>query len=178
VRSLKLGRDPFAHPELLVERVYAYVAYRLGGVADVDDVTSEVFEQALRYRSSYDSRKGEPVAWLIGIARRCVAQAFAAKSQTGGELPDIEAPGNLEEDTIERIELDAAMSRLSDRDHDLIALRYGADLPARQIAEVLEMSRGAVEVGLHRALDRLRRELERTEDADTSGGFVEARRRL
>jgi RNA polymerase sigma factor (sigma-70 family) len=178
LREVKLGRDPFAHPEALVERVYAYVAYRLGSAADADDVTNEVFEQALRYRDSYDSRKGEPIAWLIGIARRCVAAAFAAKTQPVGELSDIEAPGNLEEDTIERIELDAAISRLNDRDHDLIALRYGADLPARQIADALEMTPNAVEVALHRALGRLRRELERTDAAEPNERFLQAQRPL
>ncbi len=68
-------RDPLADPAPLVRRVYAYVAYRLGDGPDAEDVTSEVFERALRYRESYDSRKGDPAAWLIGIARRCVADA-------------------------------------------------------------------------------------------------------
>jgi DNA-directed RNA polymerase specialized sigma24 family protein len=42
-----------------------------------------------------------------------------------------------------------------------VALRYGADLTARQIAELLGLRRNAVEVALHRALRRLRRELQR-----------------
>lgn len=39
-------------------------------------------------------------------------------------------------------------------------LVYGADLTARQIADVLELKVNAVEVGLHRALARLRENLE------------------
>ena len=62
------ARDPLANPEPLIERVYAYVAYRIGGGADAEDVTSIAIERALRYRSSYDPRKGEPIAWLLGIA--------------------------------------------------------------------------------------------------------------
>ena len=64
--------DPLANPEPLIKRVYAYIAYRVGDGPDAEDLTSETFERALRYRKSYDSRKGEPIAWLIGIARRCV----------------------------------------------------------------------------------------------------------
>ena len=67
------GRDPLADPEPLIRRVYAYVAYRIGGGPDAEDVTSEVFERALRYRDGYDPSKGDPAAWLIGIARRRLA---------------------------------------------------------------------------------------------------------
>jgi RNA polymerase sigma factor (sigma-70 family) len=165
---VKFGRDPFANAEALVERVYAYVAYRLGSVADADDVTNEVFEQALRYRASYDLRKGEPIAWLIGIARRCVAAEFAQREEPSAELFEIEAPGNLEEDTIERLELDAAMSSLNDRDRDLLALRYGADLASREIAALYDMTTNTVDVALHRALARLRSELEAPAEADTA----------
>ena len=70
-----MARDPLADPAPLIRRVYAYVAYRMGDGPEAEDVTSETFERALRYRDSYDHRRGEPVAWLIGIARRCVDEA-------------------------------------------------------------------------------------------------------
>ncbi len=56
----------------------------------------------------------------------------------------------------------AAVASLDERDRELIALRYGADLTARQIAETLEMRTNAVEVALHRALGRLREVLGET----------------
>ena len=63
-------RDPLANPRPLIRRVYSYVAYRIGDGPDAEDVTSEVFERALRYRASYDESRGQPVPWLLGIARR------------------------------------------------------------------------------------------------------------
>jgi DNA-directed RNA polymerase specialized sigma24 family protein len=48
------------------------------------------------------------------------------------------------------------MLRLDDRSRELLALRYGADLKAKQIGELLDMETNAVEVALHRALARLR----------------------
>jgi RNA polymerase sigma factor (sigma-70 family) len=149
------GRDPLANPGPLVERVHAYVAYRIGAGADAEDVTGEAFARAVRYRDSYDPAKGSPVDWLIGIARRCIDDALMAR-WPASEPADAAAPGNLEEDTVERLELWAAVRRLSARDRELIALRYGADLSARQIASQLEMTPNAVEVALHRALGRLR----------------------
>lgn len=90
-------RDPLAHPEPLIRRVSAYVAYRIGDGADAEDVTADVFERALRYRESYDRRKGEPSAWLIGIARRSVDSHLAARPPVAAELPDSPAPGDLEQ---------------------------------------------------------------------------------
>jgi RNA polymerase sigma factor (sigma-70 family) len=152
--------DPLANPELLTKRVYAYVAYRMGDGPDAEDVTSEVFENALRYLDTYDPARGEPVTWLLGIARRCIAQAFVGRQAVAAEVPELVARGDLESETVERLTLAAAMRTLGERDCELLALRYGADLRARQIGELLGLNVSAVEVALHRALARLRQALE------------------
>ena len=71
--------DPLARPEPLIRRVYAYAAYRLGDGPDAEDATSDTFERALRYRHRYDRSKGEPIAWLLGIARRAVDDLYATR---------------------------------------------------------------------------------------------------
>jgi DNA-directed RNA polymerase specialized sigma24 family protein len=53
-------RDPLANPRPLIRRVYAFVAYH-GRYPDAEDVTSATFECALRYRSTLDARRGEPL---------------------------------------------------------------------------------------------------------------------
>ena len=63
-----MAADPLADPAPLIRRVYAYVAYRVGDGPEAEDITSETFERALRYREKYDSHKGTPAAWLLGIA--------------------------------------------------------------------------------------------------------------
>jgi len=152
--------DPLAHPERLTQSVYAYVAYRIGAGPDAEDVTSEAFARALRYRKSFDASKGTPAAWLTGIARRVIAERAAGQPQPVAEVPDTAAPGALEDESVNRITMQTAVAVLGDRDRELIALRYGADLTAAQIGELLELSPNAVEVALHRALRRLRAELE------------------
>jgi RNA polymerase sigma-70 factor, ECF subfamily len=149
-------RDPLERPDALIRRVSAYVAYRIGDGPDAEDVTSETFERALRYRDSYDGSRAEPIAWLIGIARRCIVDAFARREVTIAEPPDVADPKDLEEETVRRLAVAAAVARLEARDRELIALRYGADMTARQIGEVLEMNTNAVDVALYRALSRLR----------------------
>ncbi len=152
--------DPFTDVRPLIERVYAYVAYRVGDGPDAEDLTNETFERAFRYRESYDSRRGEPLSWLIGIARRCIAGAGNPDPLPVEEVPEQEAAGDLEARTVERLSLGGAMVRLDARDRELVALRYGADLSSRQIAELLELNANAVDVALHRALQRLRTLLE------------------
>jgi RNA polymerase sigma-70 factor (ECF subfamily) len=157
-----LSKDPLANPEPLIRRVYAYAAYRLGDGADAEDATSEAFERALRYRDSYDSRRGDPGAWLVGIARRCVDRILAARVPLA-EPREADAGIDLEDEALTRLELAAALAGLSEHDRELVALRYGADLSARQIAELLESRTNTVEVALHRALERLRRQLTRSQ---------------
>jgi RNA polymerase sigma factor (sigma-70 family) len=171
-------RDPLANSERLIRRVYAYVAYRIGGGPDAEDVTSDVFERALRYRESYDPKKGEPIAWLLGIARRCIDEARARGPEPLSEAFDPAAAGDLEGETVERLTVAAAVAALEERDRELIALRYGADLTARQIAELLDVRTNTVEVALHRALARLRAELEgeAKDDAPASRFQLRARK--
>jgi RNA polymerase sigma-70 factor (ECF subfamily) len=155
-----LRRDPLANAEPLIQRVYAYCAYRLGHGPDAEDAAADVFERAVRHRSSYDPRKGTPTAWLIGIARRAVDDVVTGRLLTVEEPPAEAAP---ERDLALRIDLARMLERLDVHDRELIALRYGADLTAKQIGELLEMRTHAVEMALHRALGRLRKELERDE---------------
>jgi RNA polymerase sigma-70 factor, ECF subfamily len=150
-------RDPLADPAPLIRRVYGYAAYRLGDGADAEDATSDTFERALRYRSTFDPSRGSPTAWLIGIARRTVDDILAKRSTLIAEPPEIAA---VEQDSALKLDLAQALRQLDPRDRELVSLRYGADLTARQIGEQLEMRTNAVEVALHRALARLRGYLE------------------
>jgi RNA polymerase sigma factor (sigma-70 family) len=158
--------DPLDHPERLIRAVYAYVAYRVGPGPDAEDITSDVFERALRYRSSYDPKRGEPMAWLIGIARRCVNGAAPDPQRALDSVEERPAPGDLADEAVRRLSMAAAVSQLSDRDRELIALRYGADLTGRQIGAIFDMSANAVDVAVHRAVERLRQALDGPVDSE------------
>ena len=64
------GVDPLAHPDKLIRRVYAYVAYRLGDGPGCGRRHGRCVRTRRPISSSYEPAKGEPIAWLIGIARR------------------------------------------------------------------------------------------------------------
>jgi RNA polymerase sigma factor (sigma-70 family) len=163
--------DPLATPAPLIRRVYAYVAYRIGDGADAEDITADTLERAVRYRDRFDARRGDPAAWLIGIARRCIADHYGTRPIVVESIPDETAPGELAADSAARLDVRAAVSLLAERDRELLALRYGADLTARQIGELLELKTNAVEVALHRALQTLRDVLE--DERPTNAGESE-----
>ncbi len=167
-------RDPLANPKELIRRVYAYCAYRLGDGPDAEDATSDAFERALRYRKTYDPKKGTPAAWMMGIARRSVDDVRTARPLVTDTEPQEAAP---QIDSALKLDMAAAVSTLDQRDRELIALRYGADLKASEIANLLELKTNAVEVALHRALARLRAELERKGVESPSSAPAELRLR-
>jgi RNA polymerase sigma factor (sigma-70 family) len=154
-------RDPLRDVRPLIGQVYAYVAYRIGVGPDAEDVTSDVFERALRYRASYDPQKGVPLAWLIGIARRVLHDRHGLGAQSVGT--DAEPPAEIDlgpDLIISRLTLRQALEELDERSRELVALRYGADLSSRDIGKLVDMTPNAVDVALHRTLGRLRTMLE------------------
>lgn len=153
-----MSADPLRDPAPLIRRVYAYVAYRIGEGPEAEDVTSATFERALRYRNTYDPGRGEPVGWLLGIARRCIGDLRPPDVHLDDD-DQYKVAEDFAPEAERRIVLAQLVSTLDQRDRELVALRYGADLSARQIARIMDMRTNAVEVALHRALGRLRAEL-------------------
>ena len=56
-----------------VPRVIRFAARRLREPADVADITAGTFVEALSSARTYDPGRGEPVAWLLGIAATLIA---------------------------------------------------------------------------------------------------------
>ncbi|HVS84785.1 MAG TPA: sigma-70 family RNA polymerase sigma factor [Gaiellaceae bacterium] len=169
--------DPLADARDLIPRVYAYVAYRLGDGPEAEDVVSATFERAVRYRAAYDPQRGAPIAWLIGIAKHCLNDAVGERRRNTefDELADLPADVDVEGETLDRLTLRRAITRLSERDQELLSLRYGAGLSARDIGTLIDAKTNAVEVALHRMLGRLRSALEKDAgDEPTPVGGAEA----
>ena len=88
--------------------------------------------------------------------RRCIDDYSRRSLELVDEVPEPPPPpARLEEDVGRRLQLATAIQGLGQRERELIALRYGADLTAREIGELLGLQTNAVEVALHRALGRL-----------------------
>jgi RNA polymerase sigma-70 factor (ECF subfamily) len=141
-----------------VDSIYAYVARRIGPPAAVEDIAAEVFAAALETRRP----PSDALPWLIGIARRKVADAYRRRA-TRREAP-LEfascAPDPGPHQEVQRKHDAAAVRALVDRlDHDqreVILLFYVEELSARQIGVSMGRSEQAVNSLLQRARRRLR----------------------
>jgi RNA polymerase sigma-70 factor (ECF subfamily) len=144
--------------------VYGFLAYRLGRRQDAEDLTQLTFERALRAWGRFDPQRAQPATWLLAIARNVLIDHWRADRSAEQEQLDPDAPGLPSEaigaDLGLEPDLERALLALSERDRELLALRYGADLSGQQIAEVSDMSLAAVQQSLSRSLRRLREALE------------------
>src|ERR1700726_5094757 len=71
--------------EINFERVYAYVVRRVGDRAETEDLTSEVFHQALANLKRFEWRGIPFAAWLFRIAANLISDRW---QRTGREVPD------------------------------------------------------------------------------------------
>lgn len=148
-------------------RVYNYVRYRVGDAEMADDLTAQVFERALVSIGRYRPERGPFAAWLFAIARNAVSDCLRAQRRRRWlSLEVLRDRASTEPQPEEvairdetRAELLAAVARLSDRERDLIALKFAAGLTNRRIAKLTGLSESNVGVILYRAMRRLRAEL-------------------
>jgi RNA polymerase sigma-70 factor (ECF subfamily) len=146
--------------------VYGFLAYRVGQRSDADDLTQLTFERALRAWGRFDPDRAQPATWLLVIARNVLIDHWRADRSAQHEPLDPDAPGlpshagHLGADLGLEPELERALATLSDRERELLALRFGADLTGQQIADLSEMSLAAVQQSLSRSLRRLRAAME------------------
>lgn len=143
--------------------VFGFLAYRLASRLDAEDLTQLTFERALRAWPRYDQQRSQPATWLLAIARNVLIDHWRAGALRRHErLTEDHEIGSVPgpEDSIGgNPHLQAALAALSDRDRELIGLRFGADLSGPQIADLTGLSLAAVQQGLSRALRRLRETL-------------------
>jgi RNA polymerase sigma-70 factor (ECF subfamily) len=143
-------------------RVYGYLYSRCGGDRDVaEDLTQETFVEAVRARRYVD--RGEPLAWLIGIARHKLVDHFRRlerRERRFLRLVASQPPQPLwMEGGGEKDRLAVALDRLPPAQRAAMVLRYMDDLPVRQVAQAMARTESAVESLLSRGRDALRRSL-------------------
>jgi len=147
-----------------VDRLYRYLCYRLGDQAQAEDLTATICERAVRNLSRYDSLQATFGAWMFGIARNEMLHWLRDRQRRPppvslDTLPNLEADGATVEEQAHRADLTRQalmhLSALSDREQEIIALRYGADMTSGEIARLMNLSPNNIRVMLHRAIEKL-----------------------
>jgi RNA polymerase sigma-70 factor, ECF subfamily len=141
--------------------VYAYVAGLLRDEAAAEEVTALAFERAYRKRHRFDPGRGEPRAWLFGIARNAALDELRRRgrqAELATEPADFEAVAGFDaaERSERRLAVSAALGHLEPGERELIALKYFAGLGNGEIAQVIGTSESNAGTKLHRAMTKLR----------------------
>ena len=155
-------RDPARFAELYennFDRVYGFIARRVPTRDEAQDLTAEVFQQALVNLGNFEWRGAPFVAWLLGIAINVLSSYWQRVSKRQEvALDGLDWPGRDE-----KVERRAVLSQLVGGlppDQRLVILRrFVNQRSLREIAEELGRSEGAVKQLQLRALQRLRAQM-------------------
>jgi RNA polymerase sigma-70 factor, ECF subfamily len=158
-RRLRLEHLFYAH----AGAVRAYARRRID-VANAEDTVSEVFAIAWR---RLDDVPDDALPWLLGCARRVLSHQHRRARRDYALLDRLEAgvTGPAPNDGA----LASALSKLSDRDREVLLLIAWEGLEPTQAARVLGCSRSALAVRLYRARRRLAAHLHRGGNSKGAG---------
>jgi RNA polymerase sigma-70 factor, ECF subfamily len=161
-------KDPARFAELYesnFERVYAYVARRVGDRAETEDLTSEVFHHALSNLRRFEWRGIPFAAWLFRIAANLISDRW---QRTNRERL-VDEPEQIESASAKNVELEgverrATLFRLVDtlpaEQRRVVVLRFVEQKSIKEVARDIRKTEGAVKQLQFRALTTLRARME------------------
>src|SRR5574340_1198921 len=94
------------------ERVYAFIARRVRDRADAEDLTAEVFHQALANLKRFEWRGAPFSAWLYRIASNAIADGWQRVQRERGASGSDDPPDSSSANSPEEIEIRARLFRL------------------------------------------------------------------
>jgi RNA polymerase sigma-70 factor, ECF subfamily len=147
-------------------RVYNYFRFRIGrvragGHADIEDLTARTFEKAWRSRAQYKRDVAGFSTWLFRIAHNVAVDYLrASKAHLPLDVALEISTGRTPEDELalgsELERLAALTADLPERERELLALKYGAAINNRLIAQLTGLTESNVGTILHRTVEKLR----------------------
>lgn len=166
--------DPEAFGELYlrnVDRIYTYIYYRVGSVADAEDLTAQTFHQALGNIGRYVDQGVPFAAWLYRIAHNLVANFHRARSHWRlTSLEDLEltsraadSPERSAETREKHRALWSAIRRQPEERQRLLILKFADRLSNDEIGRLMGRTESSIKSLYFRTLKSLRADLEARE---------------
>jgi RNA polymerase sigma factor (sigma-70 family) len=138
----------------------ARMAYFVCGDLDIAE-EAEQSAWAIAYRRLKDLREPDRLRpWLMSIAANEARQLIRSRGRRRvRELSLGDQARPRATDDVALIDLANAIGRLDPRDRAIVGLRFVGGFESAEIGRAIGMTASAVRVRLHRALERLRRDL-------------------
>jgi RNA polymerase sigma-70 factor, ECF subfamily len=156
-------KDPARFGELYeqnFERVYAFVSRRVAERADAEDLTSEVFHQALAKLGQFEWRGVPFAAWLYRIAANAIADRWQRASREQGNASPgdpVDPRGEIKPEEIgRRAKLFGLVESLPADQRRVIEMRFAEEKSIVEIARALKRSAGAIKQLQFRGIQNLR----------------------
>jgi len=166
LRSMRQPVDWNVVYESELPRIYNYFLYKICNRELAEDLTATTFERAWTTRSKYNSIIASPSTWLFGIARNVLRENFRRDKAIENKIEPIQdnehLPSALDveqsfQERQDKVFLQNLLLELPEREHDLVALKYGGGLSNREIAKATGFSESNVGSILHRTVTNLQR---------------------
>ena len=146
-----------------VEAVYGFLTYSVGRDT-AEDLTATTFERVIKHWRKYDAAKASERTWILAIARNALIDHYrrgtARPTSSLDQHPAIaDTLADAADPLADALSADAFASwlaALSGREREIVALRYGADLSAAEIAAQLGLSEANVHQIASRGIRKLR----------------------
>jgi RNA polymerase sigma-70 factor, ECF subfamily len=172
--EVDLGRGAFETQNQFVcenlRRVFLLIYWITGNVADAQDLTQEAFIKALHRQAQLkDLEKAAP--WLLRIATNTAIDFLRRRGRANFcEFDDTEPLASPPHESPEQVllhpgceYLEAGLESLTHRERSALILRDVEDLPAQEVAALLNCSKATVRCHIASARTKFRRYMERTE---------------
>lgn len=177
VKKAQLGdRAAFSELyDLYYQKIFGYIARRVGVVQIAADITSETFLKMLKKIRTFSFQDIPFSAWLYRVATHEIANYYRQKKaysldrmkeETGFEIND---KTNLEEEFAEAqeellkekvfAEIVGKLKLLPLHYQEVISLRFFEKKKTREIADILDKSEGTVKSLLSRGVEKLKKEM-------------------
>lgn len=140
-------------------RVLGYLRRKLINDSTAEEVFQEVFLRVTRARSSFNSSyKFAP--WLFSIVHRCLIDSIRLSSKKARLESELEFQGALQIElaNLSTTEIDCILGALTERDREVLTLRYVEDLSFDSVATRLGMNVANIRQIASRAIRKLRKE--------------------
>ena len=150
--------------------IFRYVIYRVSDRKAAEDLTSEVFVRLLSALRDKSAPQKTLRGWLYGVASHVVNDYHRKRYRVDHVELQESIPSNMA-GPAERVatnlrwqQVKAALPLLTEAQREVLALRFGQELPIREAARLMGKSEGAVKQLQARALAALSRHLRNKED--------------
>jgi RNA polymerase sigma-70 factor (ECF subfamily) len=145
------------------DKIYRYIVLKIGDRAEAEDMTQQVFLNALKSISSY-KYKGMPFSsWLYRIAHNQVVDYYRKRKRSAtvpldeSIISGYDNPGQATERKIEIEQMTRATQQLTRAQQEVISLRFAGELSIAEVARVMGKSEGAIKALQHAAIINLRK---------------------